>query len=250
MRLCLHAFLVVGLLAGCRAEPAGSPSPGPVEAGPKTPKDQAHVGVSNEQDPSLSEDSVATATTTATTTATSSTTEGGSTPTTGTTTGTTTLTAGPTDGSASDSVEPTAAGAGEKACGWVPTGTRNFDTYYRGRAGCGLAPEGPDAWQTITEVETVGLELRKKGSTAYVVFLDAKGQRVLPIGKTVSYEMRFRRKKRGKIRITAAQNREGVFAFKLPGNSHSKPCTMHLFMRFNNGTEVIEDWLDDWVYKC
>ncbi|MGB1015819.1 MAG: hypothetical protein ACPG4T_16905, partial [Nannocystaceae bacterium] len=130
-------------------------------------------------------------------------------------------------------------------------GPLNNDTFYGGaEAGCGLAREGPDAWKTIVEVSVLGLELRPKASIAYVVFLDADKHRVRPDGRNVSFEMEFRSKRKGKLRLDAGQQREGVYKLKLPGNRPSKPCKMHLFVRIDNGTEVVEEWLDDWLRLC
>ncbi len=136
-------------------------------------------------------------------------------------------------------------------CGWVPSGPTNRDTVYRGfHAGCGLAPEGPDAWKSIVEVHVLGLELRAKASTAYVVFLDAEKRRVLPDGRRVTYEMEFRARRKGKIKLATGQQRDGVYKLKLPGNRPSKPCTMHLFVRIDNGSDMVEEWLDDWQHLC
>lgn len=135
-------------------------------------------------------------------------------------------------------------------CGWLPTGPTDRSTVYRADGGCGLAPEGPESWKSVREIRVVGLELRPSGSRAYVVFLDEHKRRVKPTGRTVAYEMVFRKRKRGKIPLRDRQQRDGVYELKLPGNRPSKPCTMHLFVRFNNGSKKLEEWLDDWQYLC
>jgi len=104
--------------------------------------------------------------------------------------------------------------------------------------------------QRETATPAIGLESRPKASIAYVVFLDADKHRVRPDGRNVSFEMEFRSKRKGKLRLDAGQQREGVYKLKLPGNRPSKPCKMHLFVRIDNGTEVAEEWLDDWLRLC
>lgn len=152
---------------------------------------------------------------------------------------------------ASPNPGPPAADAGPSACGWspAPTASPTAIAYPATRLGCGLAPAGPAAWQTITHVEVAALILEPKRTVLQVVFLDAQRRRVLPIGRPLRFDMRFGARHRGE-RTIPAEHRDGVFTVTLPRNRRAAPCESHLFLRVKGAKGVVEHWLDDWLYGC
>ena len=118
------------------------------------------------------------------------------------------------------------------------------------RAGCGIAPVSGTAWKTVTSVQVLSLDLSGKRAVVEVVFLDATKRRVLPTGRKVSMDMRFKRRHRRSFKLLPDGHKDGVFRFQLPRNRRAKPCKSHLFVRFHNGSKMLEDWIDDWLYSC
>ncbi|MCB9524742.1 MAG: hypothetical protein H6702_15395 [Myxococcales bacterium] len=145
--------------------------------------------------------------------------------------------------------------ASPPTCGWAPAradqGAPSETTvvYPADRLGCGVAPAGPHAWKAITRIAVAGLHLKPTGTVLQVVFLDAQGRRVLPTGRPLRFDMRFKARHRG-VRKVPAEHRDGVFTFTLPRNHRAAPCESHLFLRMDGAAGVIEHWLDDWLYGC
>lgn len=141
-------------------------------------------------------------------------------------------------------------------CGYAPTWTMPTATeaIYPHSAGCGMAPQTPDAWQTVTSIEVARIATGRKHTRVEVVFLNKDLQRVLPIGQTVWYDMQFSRKAKGKIVLKADAHRDGVFQLDLPPGKRTGKCDTHLFFYFKNtpnaADKPIEHWLDDWLLLC
>lgn len=127
-----------------------------------------------------------------------------------------------------------------------PTATEAISV---GHAGCGMALQTPDAWQTVTRIEVARIDTGPKHTRVEVVLLNKDLQRVVPIGRTLRYDMQFTRKKTGTIVLKA--HRDGVFQIDLPPGKRTGKCDTHLFLYFETGAEKpIEHWLDDWLLKC
>lgn len=141
-------------------------------------------------------------------------------------------------------------------CGYLPVWHRPTTTeaVYPNDAGCGMAPQTPDAWQTVTEIDVVRITTGRRHTRVEVVFLNKDLQRVLPIGRTVRYDMQFTLKKKGTIVLKADSHRDGVFMLDLPPGKRTGECDTHLFFYFQNTPNItdkpISRWLDDWLLKC
>jgi hypothetical protein len=99
-------------------------------------------------------------------------------------------------------------------------------------------------------VELSFLELLPNKTRLGVVFLNQKGERLLPYGKKLSYEMIFKDVVKGSVTLRKKDHRDGVFIFEVKRNQRRAPCKSHLFLRFSNSKETLEYWLDDWLYSC
>ena len=99
-------------------------------------------------------------------------------------------------------------------------------------------------------VELSFLELLPNKTRLGVVFLNLKGERLLPFGKRLSYEMRFKSVLKGSVTLRKEDQRDGIFIFEIRPNQRGRPCRSHLFLRFSNSKETLEYWLDDWLYSC
>ena len=138
-------------------------------------------------------------------------------------------------------------------CGYAPiwhppTAT---EAVYRHRAGCGMAPQSPDAWKTVRTIEVARITTGPTRTRVELVFLNDDLQRVLPIGRSVRYDMRFTRKRKGKFVLKADAHRDGVFQIDLPPGERTGRCDTHLFFYFQaGGAEPVEHLLDDWLLKC
>ena len=42
----------------------------------------------------------------------------------------------------------------------------------------------------------------------------------------------------------------GVYELRVAPDERPGPCELHIILRFDNGTEDLEDWVDDWMYDC
>ncbi len=135
-------------------------------------------------------------------------------------------------------------------CLSTPQPKRSPTHVTRGAIGCELAPSGPDAWRSVTEVRVAELHIDVTRTEVRFVLLDAQGRRVVPIGKRAGYEVLLTRSHRGQIALGDHNHHEGVFELLLPKDQRPKPCNLHVFVRFHNGREQLEDWLDDWLYGC
>ncbi|MGK0361481.1 MAG: hypothetical protein ACI9U2_003799 [Bradymonadia bacterium] len=135
-------------------------------------------------------------------------------------------------------------------CGYTPVWREPSanEAVYRGQPGCGMAPQTPNAWQTVTSIDLARVYTGPTHTRVELVFLNAHFQRVLPIGRSVRYDMQFTRKKTGTIMLKA--HRDGVFQLDLPRGKRTGKCDTHLFLYFKNGTQTLRHWLDDWLLLC
>jgi hypothetical protein len=121
----------------------------------------------------------------------------------------------------------------------------------RDKAGCELAPTTKEAWKTVSSVEIVEVEIAKKRTLVRFVLLDEKGRRVVPPGRSFSYEVQLRHTQKGSKALDAIPNQEGIFELVLAPDRLPEPCELHVFIRFDNGdAEPLEAWHDDWLYRC
>jgi hypothetical protein len=138
-----------------------------------------------------------------------------------------------------------------RECGWTPSGTTGpLGAFLIYPAGCGLAPVVRDAWRSVTDFNPISLEMLPGRTRVRAVFLNAQGQRVLPVGQVVTYDLRFAQRRRGRIRLALEMQRDGVFTFDLPSARKPAPCKLHLTMRFGNGRRTLSLSIDDWEYSC
>lgn len=146
---------------------------------------------------------------------------------------------------------PAATGAG---CGYTPTWRPPTPTeaVYRDSVGCGLAPATPDAWKTVVQIEVARIQTGPKRTQIEVVFLDAQGRRVRPIGRSLRYEMQFTRKHAGTLPLRADAHRDGIFQLDLPPDTRTGRCDVHLLLYFDTGRggPPLRHWLDDWLLLC
>jgi hypothetical protein len=147
--------------------------------------------------------------------------------------------------------EAEAPAAAEAPCLWSPRSTTAPEAaFFSYHLGCELAPAGPDAWRTVTEVNEASLELFPDKTIVRAVFVDAQQRRVAPIGRTITWEMKFKHHKTGTMTLSADQLRGGVFTLELPANERGAPCETHLSIGFDNGTKKVQMWIDDWQFSC
>lgn len=139
-------------------------------------------------------------------------------------------------------------------CGYTPAWHRPTTTtaVFVGRAGCGMAPQTPDAWQTVTDVEVARIHTGAQHTRVEVVFLNKDLQRVLPIGRSLRFDMQFTLKAKGAVVLK--DHRDGVFEIDLPPGARTGRCDTHLYLYFQAserpGARPRAHWLDDWLLKC
>ncbi|RLB62875.1 MAG: hypothetical protein DRI90_08095 [Deltaproteobacteria bacterium] len=154
----------------------------------------------------------------------------------------------PSDG---ESLVAADAGGAPQHCGYAPPARSDKAGFGApSNAGCGLAPASTEPHKTVVSIDVVSLTLGPRHTIVEVVFLDAIKRRVLPIGRKLSFDMRFKHHQRGELRLNEDMHRDGVFELELRSNDRAKPCQSHLFLRLHNGKELIEEWVDDWLYGC
>ena len=135
-------------------------------------------------------------------------------------------------------------------CGWRPDLAPGAGrVFFHHDLGCGTL-EGQEAIGEVSKIRPASLEFLAKETLFQIVFVNEAGRRVLPIGRTVKYDMEFKHRERGQIVLTAAMHRDGVFTLVLPPNERGEPCETFLTLEFDNGSQVIESWIDDWEYDC
>lgn len=87
-------------------------------------------------------------------------------------------------------------------------------------------------------------------ATVYPVLLDDEGRRVVPKGRRLAYDLQLTPPRKGEIVIDDSVHRDGILQLELPKSQRPRPCELHIFVRFHIGTELLEDWVDDWMYEC
>jgi hypothetical protein len=137
------------------------------------------------------------------------------------------------------------------ACGWIPAGATGPDAaFFEHPAGCGVAPVAGAGWRTVTELNPVSIELLPGQTRVRAIFLNAHGQRVVPVGHAVTYDMQFRRRRQGRIVLRESMQRDGVFTFELPPEQKPAACRLFLFMHFGNGRGRVTLSIGDWLHSC
>ncbi len=141
--------------------------------------------------------------------------------------------------------------ASRDGCGWTPTGqTSPRQAFFARPAGCHLAAPAENGWRDVTQISPVSIELLPDRVRVQAVFLNAKQERVLPLGRAVTYDLRFQRRRQGRIVLRETMQRDGVFALDLPPEELPAACRLSLTVRFGNGRTGLRFDIDDWRHAC
>jgi hypothetical protein len=150
-----------------------------------------------------------------------------------------------------DQAEAASLDVAARECGWRPTGaTSPAAAFFQGPLGCGVASPASDVWRAVTQLAPVSIELLSDKIRVRVVFLNNRGERVLPVGRTVRYDMRFKRRHQGRIQLRVSMQRDGVFTVDLPAEQLPAACELRLSMHFSNGRADLSMEIDDWMHSC
>ncbi len=117
-------------------------------------------------------------------------------------------------------------------------------------AGCGVHDVDDDV-SLVTELRIVEIVLNKHHTIVRFVLLDdAKRRVVFRLSQQIRHEFILKKTQKGVTNLRRSKQQDGVYELKLGPNALPEPCEMHFFLRFDNGTEVLEEWVDDWMYLC
>ena len=111
--------------------------------------------------------------------------------------------------------------------------------------------EVDDDVSIVREVRIVEIALQDDATLVRYVLLDEVGRRVVyRSSQQIRYEIQFEQSQQGIGDVSREHQDHGVYGLRVAPDQRPAPCELQVILRFDTGTEVLQHWVDDWMYEC